>query len=112
MAKVLSPGRNYPALIAGAPYGGKKNRGSASMQKNWQNRDLWLRPLLGTLWGTENPAIFPENFSVAVDYLGIGKSLTEREKNGVIENCGSGGLALSAAPMRYSYQGGCHGFHR
>ena len=45
-----------------------------------------------------SPDIFTENFSAAVDYLGL-QSFVDREKIGVIGICGSGGFALSAAQM-------------
>ena len=43
-----------------------------------------------------SPDIFTENFSAAVDFLGL-QSFVDREKIGVIGICGSGGFALSAA---------------
>lgn len=43
-----------------------------------------------------SPDIFVENFSAAVDFLGLQK-FVDREKIGVIGICGSGGFALSAA---------------
>ena len=43
-----------------------------------------------------SPDIFVENFSAAVDYLGL-QPFVDREKIGVIGICGSGGFALSAA---------------
>ena len=45
-----------------------------------------------------SPDIFTENFSAAVDYLGL-QSFVDREKIGVIGICGSGGFALSAAQI-------------
>lgn len=44
------------------------------------------------------PEIFVENFSAAVDYLGL-LDYVNREKIGVIGICGSGGFALSAAQV-------------
>lgn len=43
-----------------------------------------------------SPDIFTENFSAAVDYLGL-QPFVDREKIGAIGICGSGGFALSAA---------------
>ncbi len=43
-----------------------------------------------------SPDIFVENFSAAVDFLGM-QRFVDREKIGVIGICGSGGFALSAA---------------
>lgn len=45
-----------------------------------------------------SPDIFTENFSAAVDFLGL-RPFVNREKIGVIGICGSGGFALSAAQM-------------
>ena len=43
-----------------------------------------------------SPDIFVENFSAAVDFLGL-QPFVDREKIGAIGICGSGGFALSAA---------------
>ena len=42
-----------------------------------------------------SPDIFVEDFSAAVDYLGL-QSYVDRDKIGVIGICGSGGFALTA----------------
>lgn len=52
--------------------------------------------MMGFPGNVSSPDIFVENFSAAVDFLGL-QRLVDREKIGVIGICGSGGFALSAA---------------
>ncbi|MFR2823604.1 MAG: alpha/beta hydrolase [Enterocloster bolteae] len=47
-----------------------------------------------------SPEIFTENFSAAVDYLGVKVPYVDCDKIRVIGICGSGGFALSAKHRR------------
>lgn len=94
----------YPALIVGAPYGGVKEQGPCVYGSELAKRGFVVLTFDQSFMGESSgwprnissPDIFVENFSAAVDYLGL-QSFVDREKIGVIGICGSGGFALSAA---------------
>lgn len=98
--------RKHPALIVGAPYGGVKEQGPCVYGSELAQRDFVVltfdQSFMGESGGfprnVSSPDIFTENFSAAVDFLGL-QSFVEREKIGAIGICGSGGFALSAAQM-------------
>ena len=93
-----------PALIAGAPYGGVKEQGPCVYGSELAQRGFVVlafdQSFMGQSGGwprnLSSPDIFTENFSAAVDYLGL-QPFVDREKIGVVGICGSGGFALSAA---------------
>lgn len=103
-SKDAEPDRKYPALIVGAPYGGVKEQGPCIYGNELAQRGFVVltfdQSFMGESSGeprnVSSPDIFVENFSAAVDYLGL-QSYVDREKIGVIGICGSGGFALSAA---------------
>lgn len=96
--------RQHPALIVGAPYGGVKEQGPCVYGSELARRGFVVltfdQSFMGQSGGwprnLSSPDIFTENFSAAVDYLGL-QPFVDREKIGVIGICGSGGFALSAA---------------
>lgn len=96
----------YPTLIVGAPYGGVKEQGPCVYGSELAQRGFVVltfdQSFMGESGGfprnVSSPDIFVENFSAAVDYLGL-QPFVDREKIGVIGICGSGGFALSAAQM-------------
>lgn len=104
-AKDLDKSKKYPALIVGAPYGGTKEQGPCVYAGELAKRGFvvltfdqsFIGESAGEPRNVSDPAIFVENFSAAVDYLGVKEPLVDREKIGVIGICGSGGFALSAA---------------
>ncbi len=103
-AKTMAAGKKYPALIVGAPYGGVKEQGPCVYANALAQRGFVVltfdQSFMGDSEGqprhVSSPDIFVENFSAAVDYLGL-QDFVDREKIGVIGICGSGGFALSAA---------------
>lgn len=105
-AKGLYKTQKHPALIVGAPYGGVKEQGPCVYANELAQRGFVVltfdQSFMGESGGeprhVSSPDIFTENFSAAVDFLGL-QSFIEREKIGVIGICGSGGFALSAAQM-------------
>lgn len=102
--KNLNLKETHAALIVGAPYGGVKEQGPCVYGNALAQRGFVVltfdQSFMGESSGfprhVSSPDIFVENFSAAVDYLGL-QSFVDREKIGVIGICGSGGFALSAA---------------
>ena len=102
--KHLDPNRKHAALIVGAPYGGVKEQGPCVYGNELAQKGFLVltfdQSFMGESGGfprnVSSPDLFVENFSAAVDYLGL-QSFVDREKIGVIGICGSGGFALSAA---------------
>lgn len=103
-AKELDLSRKHPALIVGAPYGGVKEQGPCVYGDHLAQRGFVVLTFDQSFMGESSgfprnlssPDIFVENFSAAVDFLGL-QSFVDRERIGVIGICGSGGFALSAA---------------
>lgn len=106
MLKNLDETRKYPALIVGAPYGGVKEQGPGVYANELAEREFVVltfdQSFMGDSGGeprhVSSPDIFTENFSAAVDFLGL-QDIVDREKIGIIGICGSGGFALSAAQV-------------
>lgn len=104
LLKDMDDSKMYPALIVGAPYGGVKEQGSGVYANELAQRGFVVLTFDQSFMGdsdgeprhVSSPEIFTENFSAAVDYLGLQK-FVDRERIGVIGICGSGGFALSAA---------------
>lgn len=102
--KNINKEQKYPAIIVGAPYGGVKEQGPCVYANELAQRGFIVLTFDQSFMGDSegfprrisSPEIFTENFSAAVDYLGI-QTFIDREKIGVIGICGSGGFALSAA---------------
>lgn len=103
-AKDMDRNIKHPALIVGAPYGGVKEQGPCVYGNELAKHGFVVltfdQSFMGESSGfprhVSSPDIFTENFSAAVDYLGL-QPFVDREKIGVIGICGSGGFALSAA---------------
>lgn len=105
-AKDMDLTQKHPALIVGAPYGGVKEQGPCVYGNELAQRGFVVltfdQSFMGESGGfprnVSSPDIFTENFSAAVDFLGL-QTFVDREKIGAIGICGSGGFALSAAQM-------------
>lgn len=106
ISKNLNKKEKYPALIVGAPYGGVKEQGPGVYANELAQRGFVVltfdQSFMGDSEGNprhvSSPDIFTENFSAAVDYLGM-LDYVDREKIGVIGICGSAGFGLSAAQV-------------
>lgn len=100
--KETSPEQKHPALIIGAPYGGVKEQGPCVYGNELAQKGFIVltfdQSFMGESGGfprnVSSPDIFVENFSAAVDFLGL-QRFVDREKIGVIGICGSGGFAFS-----------------
>ncbi|MGM9538285.1 MAG: alpha/beta hydrolase [Candidatus Onthomonas sp.] len=91
-------------MVVGAPYGGVKEQGPCVYGDELARRGFVVQTFDQSFMGesggfprhVSSLDIFVENFSAAVDFLGL-QRFVDREKLGVIGICGSGGFALSAA---------------
>lgn len=105
-SKEIDKAHKHPAIIVGAPYGGVKEQGPCVYANELAQRGFVVLTFDQSFMGESNgeprhvssPDIFSENFSAAVDYLGLQK-FVDRGKIGVIGICGSGGFSLSAAQV-------------
>lgn len=96
--------QKHPALIVGAPYGGVKEQGPCVYGNELAQKGFIVLTFDQSFMGESegfprnlsSPDIFVENFSAAVDFLGL-QEFVDRERIGAIGICGSGGFAISAA---------------
>ncbi|MDO5293945.1 MAG: alpha/beta hydrolase [bacterium] len=104
--KDLDSTKTYPALVVGAPYGGVKEQGPCVYGNELAQRgfvvltfdESFMGESSGEPRNVSSADIFSENFSAAVDFLGL-QEIVDREKIGTIGICGSGGFSLSAAQV-------------
>src|SRR5215217_2151950 len=95
-----------PAIIVGGPFGAVKEQSSGLYAQTMAERGfitLAFDPSFTGESGGEprniaSPDINTEDFSAAVDFLGLQPSV-DRERIGVIGVCGFGGMGLSAAAV-------------
>lgn len=93
-----------PALAVSGPYGAVKEQASGLYAQTMAERGYvtvafdpsYTGESDGTPRYLSSPEINTEDFSAAVDFLGI-QSNVDREKIGVIGICGFGGMSLNAA---------------
>lgn len=98
--------RRLPALAVGGPFGAVKEQSSGLYAQAMAERGFVTVAFDGSYTGESggeprnvaSPDINTEDFSAAVDYLGLHPSV-DRERIGVIGICGWGGMALSAVAM-------------
>jgi fermentation-respiration switch protein FrsA (DUF1100 family) len=96
-------GRRLPALAVGGPFGAVKEQSSGLYAQTMAERGfvaLAFDPSFTGESGGEprnvaSPDINTEDFSAAVDFLGL-HGAVDRERIGVIGICGWGGMALNA----------------
>ena len=100
------PGRAQPALAVGGPFGAVKEQSSGLYANAMAERGfvtLAFDPSYTGESGGEprniaSPDINTEDFSAAVDFLGL-HPLVDRNRIGIVGICGWGGLALNAAAV-------------
>ena len=114
-AKDIEPGKRYPALIVGAPYGGVKEQGPCVYAGELAQQGFIVltfdAPFMGESEGnprhTSGPEMFSESFSAAVDWLGLQETV-DRERIGAIGICGSGAFCPERGGNGHAHQGGSH----
>jgi fermentation-respiration switch protein FrsA (DUF1100 family) len=98
--------RRLPALAVGGPFGAVKEQSSGLYAQAMAERGFVTVAFDGSYTGESggeprnvaSPDINTEDFSAAVDYLGLHPSV-DRERIGIIGICGWGGMALSAVAV-------------
>lgn len=99
------PGR-LPALAIGGPFGAVKEQSSGLYAQTMAERGFVALAFDPSYTGESggqprnvaSPDINTEDFSAAVDFLGL-QSNVDRERIGIIGICGWGGMALNAAAV-------------
>lgn len=93
-----------PAIAISGPYGAVKEQSSGLHAQTLAERGFVTLAFDGSFTGESggevrdisSPDINTEDFSAAVDYLGV-QDFVDREKIGILGICGWGGFALNAA---------------
>lgn len=102
--KNIHANQKVPALILSGPFGAVKEQSSGLYANELADRGfvtLAFDPSFtgesgGDVRNVASPDIFTEDFSAAVDYLGL-QANVDRNKIGVMAICGLSGMALTAA---------------
>ncbi|MGB5867875.1 MAG: CocE/NonD family hydrolase [Arcobacteraceae bacterium] len=95
-----------PALVISGPYGGVKEQSSGLYAQTIAEKGFaaiafdpsYTGESGGEPRSVSSPDINTEDFSAAVDYLGI-QSFVDKNKIGIIGICGFGGMALNAVAI-------------
>ncbi len=98
--------RRLAALAIGGPFGAVKEQSSGLYAQTMAERGFATLAFDGSFTGESggeprnvaSPDINTEDFSAAVDYLGLHPSV-DRERLGIIGICGWGGMALNAVAV-------------
>jgi fermentation-respiration switch protein FrsA (DUF1100 family) len=98
--------RRLPTLAVGGPFGSVKEQSSGLYAQTMAERGFVTLAFDGSYTGESggeprnvaSPDINTEDFSAAVDYLGLHPSVN-RERIGIIGICGWGGMALNAVAV-------------
>lgn len=102
--KDMEPGKKYPALVVAGPFGAVKEQ-AAGLYANQMASKGYVAIAFDPSFGGESggktrnmasPEFFTEDYSAAVDYLGL-QDFVDREKIGAIGICGLSGMVLTAA---------------
>ncbi|MBV6670047.1 alpha/beta hydrolase [Xanthomonas euvesicatoria pv. alangii] len=104
--KTASANAPVAALVVGHPYGGVKEQTAGFYAQSMAERGYIAIAFDASFSGESggqprrisSPEIFAEDFSAAVDFLGVQPEVN-RERIGVIGICGSGGFSLAAAEI-------------
>lgn len=104
MPKSIDKTKKYAALVLSGPFGAVKEQSSGLYAHEMAKRGfitLAFDPSFtgesgGEVRNVASPDIFTEDFSAAVDYLGL-QSFVDRNKIGALAICGLSGMAITAA---------------
>lgn len=99
-----SEGQKLPALVLSGPFGAVKEQSSGLYAQQFAERGfvaLAFDPSFtgesgGGVRDVASPDIFTEDFSAAIDHLGL-LPFVDRERIGIMAICGLSGMALTAA---------------
>ncbi|MBD7987597.1 alpha/beta hydrolase [Luteimonas sp. Sa2BVA3] len=99
-------GERLPALAVGGPFGAVKEQSSGLYAQTMAERGFVTLAFDPSYTGESggqprnvaSPDINTEDFSAAVDFLGL-QATVDRERIGIIGICGWGGMALNAAAV-------------
>lgn len=99
-------GSNLPAIAVSGPFGAVKEQASGFYGNQMAQRGFAVLAFDPSYTGESggeprfiaSPEIFTEDFSAAVDFLGIQENI-DRNKIGIIGICGFGGFALNATAI-------------
>lgn len=102
--KNLDKTKKYAALVLSGPFGAVKEQSSGLYANEMANRGfiaIAFDPSFtgesgGEVRNVASPDIFTEDFSAAVDFLGLQKNV-DRNKIGALAICGLSGMAITAA---------------
>lgn len=105
LPKARGDGR-IAAIVVGGPFGAVKEQSSGLYAQTMAERGFATLAFDGTFTGESggeprnvaSPDINTEDFSAAVDFLGL-QPMVDRERIGVIGICGWGGMALNAVAV-------------
>lgn len=97
---------DLPAIVIGHPMGAVKEQGSNLYAQKMAEQGFATLAIDLSFWGESagqprnavEPALYAEDFSAAVDYLGT-RDFIDRDSIGAIGICGSGSFAISAAKI-------------
>lgn len=104
MPKNIQPNEKLPAIVLSGPFGAVKEQSSGLHAQEMAKRGfitLAFDPSFtgesgGAVRDTASPDIFSEDFSAAVDYIGLLPEVN-RERIGVLAICGLTGMGITAA---------------
>jgi len=99
-------GKRLPAIAVGGPFGAVKEQSSGLYAQTMAERGFITLAFDGSYTGESSgeprniasPDINTEDFSAAIDFLGL-QSFIDRERIGIIGICGWGGMALNATAI-------------
>ena len=106
MPKGMDQSVKHPALVVGHPMGAVKEQSANLYAQKLAEQGFVILALDLSCWGESEgeprngvlPAVFSEDFSAAVDFLGT-RPFVDRNRIGVLGICGSGSFAISAAKI-------------
>jgi len=104
LPKKIDSSKKYAALVLSGPFGAVKEQSSGLYAQEMAKRGfiaLAFDPSFtgesgGDVRDVASPEIFTEDFSAAVDYIGL-QPIVDRNRIGVIAICGLSGMALTVA---------------